>query len=418
MLKSQELQRRQSEVREELSGLAANDTLTDEQRSKMTALDGEYRDNEAKYRAALISEDEQREQAGRELETREGKQWDDLVGQFELRQVALNLDEGRAIDGATAEVVQEMRSQGGYQGCPVPLQALEMRAGETVSTNTPDPVSTANIIGRLFPQSVAAAMGTRMVNVGSGTNEYPVLTDGVSSAWAGSETGIVGGPDQAKTSPFSLKPDHTLGTQVQITRKALKQSGNGLEQAIRRDMRTEIQKALDTVIFQGAGASGEPNGIVSKYSGYGITQHDASASSMDYSTFIDAVAAMMSANAATGMGDVRALVRSEVWSYADGAMFDAGSGITVWDKILSKMGRVVTSDTALAAPATNVSNLLLTTNAGGLAPIFCGIWGGLDVIRDVYTKAHSGQLLITGLMTCDVTASRAEQLRLVKVKSA
>lgn len=417
MLKSQELQRRQSEVREELSVLSNNDTLTDEQRAKMTALDSEYRDNEAKFRAALISEDEQRAEAGRELETREGKEWADLVGGYELRQAALFLDEGKAPEGATAEVIEELRSQGGYQGVPLPLEALEQRAGETVAAGVPDPVSTQGIIDRLFPQSVAASMGARMVNVGSGSNEYPVVTDGVTSAWAGSETGDVGGPDKFAAAPFSLKPDHTLGTQVQITRKSLKQSA-GLEQAIRRDLRTSIQKALDTAIFQGTGASGQPSGIVSKATTYGITEHDASASSLDYSTFVAAVAAMMADNAANGMADVRALVRSEIWTFADGAMFDAGSGITVWDKILSKMGSVTISDTALVAPATNVSKMLLTTNAGGLAPIFVGTWGGLDLIRDVYTKAHSGQLLITGLLTCDVTASRAEQARLVKIKSA
>src|SRR5699024_5884110 len=161
---------------------------------------------------------------GKELETREGKEWSGLVNQYELRQAALFLDEGRAPEGATAEVIEELRNQGGYQGVPLPLEALEQRAGETTSANVPDPVDTQGIIGRLFPQSVAASMGARMVNVGSGSQSYPVVTDGVSSSWATSETTNVGGPDQVKTAPFTLSPDHTLGTQVQITRKSLKQS--------------------------------------------------------------------------------------------------------------------------------------------------------------------------------------------------
>ena len=72
------------------------------------------------------------------------------------------------------------------------------------------------------------------------------------------------------------------------------------------------------------------------------------------------------------MGAVRAMVRSEVWPYADGKAFDTGSGLTQWDKITSKLGNVSISDTALAAPASNVSNMLLTTNAGGLAPMVDG----------------------------------------------
>lgn len=418
MLESARIQGRQSEIRQSMAGLSAKTDPTEDERRSMDELHSEYTGNESRYRAALVAEDDERRDAGAELEGREQRDWASLVGDYELRQVAQHLDDGTALSGQTAEVVEEMRSQGGYRGTPMPVEALEQRAGETVSSGVPDPVSTRNIIDRLFPQSSAAAMGTRMVNIGSGSAEYPIVTDGVSSSWQGSETGTVGGPDQFKTSPFKLAPDHTLGTQVQVTRKSLLQAAN-LEAAIRRDLRTEIGKELDRAIFQGSGTGGEPNGIVSKANAaYGITEFDASASSLDYTTFVSAVAAMMADNAANGMAAVRALVRSEVWTYADGQAFDTGSGLTVWDKITSKLGNVAISDQALAAPATNVSKALLTTNAGGLAPIFVGTWGGIDLIRDPYSKAQSGQLLITGLLTTDVSASRAEQLRVVKVKSA
>ena len=57
-----------------------------------------------------------RREAGADLETRDGKQYAQLVDRFEVRQVALLLDEGRALDGATAEVVAEMRNQGRLPG--------------------------------------------------------------------------------------------------------------------------------------------------------------------------------------------------------------------------------------------------------------------------------------------------------------
>ena len=53
----------------------------------MEALDGEYRSNETRYRAALIAEDEERRDAKDELETRGDREWAELVGRFELRQV-------------------------------------------------------------------------------------------------------------------------------------------------------------------------------------------------------------------------------------------------------------------------------------------------------------------------------------------
>src|SRR3546814_11199860 len=96
----------------------------------METLDAEYRQNEVRYRAALIAEDTERRDAGEELETRGDREYADLLRRFEVRQVALHYDEGRQLDGATAEIVQEMRSKGGYRGIPVPLAALAQSSEE------------------------------------------------------------------------------------------------------------------------------------------------------------------------------------------------------------------------------------------------------------------------------------------------
>ena len=130
MLDSVKFQRRQSEIRQALAGLVGKETPTEDETRSMDTLDKEYRLNETRYRAALIAEDGERRDAGAELETRTDRQFADLISHFELRQIALALDEGRALTGQTAEVVQELRAQGGFQGMPVPWMALERRAGE------------------------------------------------------------------------------------------------------------------------------------------------------------------------------------------------------------------------------------------------------------------------------------------------
>ena len=88
MLQSATIMRRQSEIRSALSELVGVESPTEEQRSQMADLDAEYRTNETRYRAALIAEDEERREAGAELETRDGREFADLVGRFELRQIA------------------------------------------------------------------------------------------------------------------------------------------------------------------------------------------------------------------------------------------------------------------------------------------------------------------------------------------
>ena len=158
--------RRQSEIRQALAGLVGKDKPTDDEVRNIEAMDLEFRSNETRFRGALIAEDTERKDAGAELETRSDREFADLVAGFELRQVALALDEGRALSGRTAEVVTELRSKGGYQGMPVPWGALEQR--NTVAADVPNPLMTRPIIDRLFPASVAARMGAQMIQIDSG----------------------------------------------------------------------------------------------------------------------------------------------------------------------------------------------------------------------------------------------------------
>ncbi|MFW5641776.1 MAG: phage major capsid protein [Roseicyclus sp.] len=417
MLESRKIELRRSEVRQELATLAAKPQPTEDELHQMQQLDGEYRTLEARYRAAVISEDEERREAGADLETREGRQWADLVDRFEMRQVALVFaEEGRALTGETAEVVEELRQAGGYRGVPVPWQALEAREGETVSSGTPDPVQTRPIIDRLFPASVAARMGASMVQIGTGEAEYPVTTSSVSAGWADGETGSVASPTAYVTTDRPLAPDHTLGVQMKLTRKTLKQTGAALEQAVRRDMNGAMAQAMDAAVFLGSGSSGEPTGIFTGASGWGITETaiDAAAS---WDAFRAAVVRFMTANAAGSPAAVRLMIRPEVWAALDGAYIDTGTGVTEWDRLTRNIpaGNIVMATNALAAPtgSPTESDALLTTNAGGTPPIFVGTWGAVDLIRDPYADAASGGLRLTALATMDVTISRAAQLEVL-----
>ncbi|MBC7131709.1 MAG: phage major capsid protein [Roseovarius sp.] len=414
MLDSVKIQRRQSEIRQALAELAGAETLTDETRSKMDAMDREYQDNERRFRAALINEDEQRQAAKGELETRSSREWAEMMAGFEMRQVALHLDEGRQIDGQTGEIVQELRSQGGFRGIPVPWQALEQRAGETISTGTPAPVSTRPIIDRLFPDSMASAMGGQMIAIDQGAAEWPVVTSSVSAGWQASETGDVAAPAAYATTDRAMTPANTLGVQMKITRRSLKQSGSALEQAVRRDMAGAIGQAMDAAVFNGAGASGEPLGVISGAATYGIVE-TAVAATASVAAFRAAVAAFMADNAASGGSAVRAMIRPELWAFLDGKMFDAGSGLTEWDKLAALLGQISTTSNGLAAPSGTpaATTALLTTTTGGVAPFFIGAWGAVDVIRDPFSDAASGGLRLTALATMDVTVARPVQLRVL-----
>lgn len=415
MLDSVKIARRQSEIRQQLAELVGKETPSEDETRSMEGLDTEYRQNETRYRAALIAEDTERREAGEELETRSDREWSEMMAGFEMRQVALALDEGRQLDGRTAEIVTELRSAGGYRGIPVPWQALETRAGETVASGTPNPISTRPIIDRLFPDSVASRMGAQMISIDSGAIEWPVTTSAVSAGWADGETANVAGPTVYATTDRAMSPDHNLGIQMRITRKTLKQSGAALEAAVRRDMANAMGVEMDKAAFLGTGANGQPLGVIPGAATYGITSTavDALAS---WSAFRAAVTRFMVGNAANSPSAVRMMLRPEIWDYLDGALID-GTAISEWDRMLRNIpaANVAMTTNGLAAPSADPleTQSLLTTNAGGVAPIFVGAWGAVDIIRDPYSDAQSGGLRITALATMDLTVARPAQLELL-----
>ena len=414
MLLSTKLELRRSEIRQELATLAAKETPTEEETSQMTALDTEYRQAEQRYRAAIIAEDEERKEAGEEFKFKEDREFSELVDGFELRQIAAALDDNSELSGQTLEVVQEMRQQGSYQGLPVPLEALEVRAGETVASGTPDPIKTKPIIDRLFPNSVAARMGGSLINITNGEVEWPVATAGAVVGWGDGELADVGAATQYTTVDKALAPDHNMGAQMTLSRKALKQSGAALEQAVRRDLNAAISTELDRVAFLGSGSSGQPLGVVTGAGTYGFDVNDVSAAA-SYAAFRAAGVAFMGRNAANSLNDIRLLMRTELLNTLDDTVIEVGSGMTFWDFIAKRFGSVLTTSNALNAPSGSPaeSTAIMTTSVGGVPPFFMGIWGGVDLIRDPYTKAASGQLILTGIVTADVTCSRTEQVGII-----
>lgn len=413
MLQSVTISRRQSAIRKELAVLVGKEKLGDDETRSMESLDSEYQSNETKFRAALIVEDTERREAKDDLETRSEKDYASLVQKFELRQVALHLDEGRALEGATAEIVQEMRAKGGYRGTPVPWAALEKRSGETIASGVPDPLTIAPIIDRIFPDSAAVAMGTQIVNIDNGGLEYPVTTSAVTAGWATTETGAVASPTAYATTNQPLNPNQTLGVQMVLTRKSMKQSGDALEAAVRRDMNGAMAQLLDQAVFLGSGGSGQPSGVL--IGSYGITSTSVAAA-VTWPVFRAAIKRFLIANSANGPGACKVLIRPEVYDTLDGTLFTS-TAVSHWDKMVANIGadNVVMSSNALAAPTGSplASTALLTTAKNGVSPIFMGLWGGVDLIRDPYSGAASGELKLTALVTADVTVSRAAQLQIL-----
>lgn len=407
MLESMKIIRRQSEIRQTLSELVGKEEPSDDETRSMEKLDKEYRTNETRFRAALTAEDQERREAGEELETRSDREFADMVSGFEMRQVALALDENAPLTGRTAEVVEELRNQGGYRGIPIPLAALETRAGETIASGVPEPVQLRPIIDRIFANSVAERLGIQRINIAQGSIAYPVATSGAVFGWQTTELGDVGAQKKYATSERSLSPDQTGGAQMVISRKALKQAGAGLEAAIRRDLQATIGAELDRVVINGTGSAGEPKGIIPGAGDYGIaTETQSPTAEATWAMFRKEIIAFMEANAISGAGAVNLAMTPAIWGDLDGT-YITNTAVTEWDRLVKHVGNPAISNTIPTASA------IMTANVQGVPPGVLGIYGGIDLIRDPYTKASSGELVLTGLVTADFTVPRGLQTRIL-----
>lgn len=406
MLESVKISRRQSEIRQALAALVGKTTPTDDEVRSMSDLDKEFQTNEVRFRASLVAEDAERREAGRDLETRGADEWAKLIGGFEVHQIVRALDEGRALDGATAEVVSEMRGRHGYRGVPIPWAALERRTGETIAGGVVDPKRTMPIVDRLFPDSAAGAMGAQFINIDAGLVEWPVVTSTVAAGWADGETASVAAAQAFATTERTVDPTSTFGVQMKITRKALKQTG-GLEEAVRRDMLSAITQGLDQAAFAGTGLNGQPLGIIEGASTYGINTEDVGGGTT-WADYQKAIAAFITSAALSGTSGVRLAITPAIWTILDGAIFDEGSGVTEWDKLLRTIANPVIT-TQLPAGTS-----LLTVTKNGVAPFTVATWGGIDVIKDPFSDAASGGLRLTGLVTADVTVLRPAQLEILE----
>ena len=96
---------------------------------------------------------------------------------------------------------------------------------------------------------------------------------------------------------------------------------------------------------------------------------------------------------------------------------NSGTSDAEWDRLVKRFGQdaFTISGNALPEDATDKGKhtLLATVTAGEVSPIFVGLWGAVDVIRDPYSDAASGALRLTGLLTADVTVSRAKQIEIL-----
>ena len=174
-------------------------------------------------------------------------------------------------------------------------------------------------------------------------------------------------------------------------------------------MNGAMAEAMDSAVFQGSGAGGQPTGVIN----LAVTPAINTTSVADlnsYGVYRDAVRRLMDNNAAMGTESARVLIKPATWSALDGDTLITGTSDSQWDRLLKRFNR---KNVHISSNALPDDYAILTAVTGGVPPIFCATWGAIDLIRDPYSDAASGGLRLTALATMDVTISRSQQIEIL-----
>ena len=415
----QKLELRRSEIKSRLGELAALDTLTDEQKAETDRLTKEFQEKETQYRAAVIAEGEraQTREFGNDGEAAEIRA---IKRRSSLRNYLDAAGKGVGLAGAEAELndALEIRVGGGVR---VPwtmlLPDVEFRA-DAVSDTTALDGGTAQrpILRRLFGRSILDALGVRIDSVPAGDERVAAcLTAGVA-------------PDQVAESvqkdavkptftTVSLKPKRLTGRYVFTVEQAAQVAG--IEAALRRDLADAVMAKMSNQLIDGDGTAPNVKGFLTA-----LTEPAVPGSESGYADY--------AAVGAQGVDGIHAELESEVCVLLGVASYKHAAQITGNDEFatdaLKRRVKMALTTSYLPAPPSsgnkaNSQDSLIHSRGSDSAEMrgdsVAAMWPSLELIRDIYTKAGEGQVILTWTALWDAeTAYRSGAYQRVKFKLA
>ena len=246
---------------DEMKAIMAKADLTNEDRQRFDAIEGEVRNINADIRRMTLIEEADRHAEAEPVEGRSNGLVD-LERRYNVGKALAEHMDGK-LTGVEAEYTAERRS-GRKDALSVPVSVLlgERRA---VTTTTPGGGPGSNMvqtslgpfIDRLRPVLAVESMGATMLPGLSDNIDLPRLKASGSAGWVAEHTDATA--TDAQFDKVSMSPK-TVTALYEVSRRMLLQAAN-LEPVLRADLGYLLAQAIDGAAIQGGGAN-QPSGIL------------------------------------------------------------------------------------------------------------------------------------------------------------
>lgn len=263
----------------------------------------------------------------------------------------------------------------------VPLDVLEhgrrdlevgtaAEGGYTVQTNL------GSMIELLRNNQVTAAMGAQQITGLRGNLSLPKHAGGATASWVDEEGSV---SDSAQSfGQLALTPKR-LASRTAFSLQLVNQSSVSIENFVRADLMRVVAIELDRAAIAGSGSSNQPTGIISTGSvnsiTFGAAPTWAKVVSFETETAVD--------NAL--MGSLGFLTTPGVKGAWKTTLKDSGVSGYLWE------GEAVNGYKAMATNQVPSNKVIF----GNWAELLVATWGVMSIVVDPYSKAATGQLVIT-----------------------
>lgn len=283
-----------------------------------------------------------------------------------------------------------------FMSNPAEIREYESRQAEerafTTTTQNDGSVAQRPILQRIFGPGIMDSLGVRLDRVPVGQQEYQVFVSGVAPAMTAEGTAaadaVAAGFTQA-----TLKPKRLTG-QYEVTHEMMA-SVAGAEQAFRDDLRNSSSSAMSAAIMTGSTPDVSNPYRVEGFLNEIAAPADAGATAT-FGDYAGSAASAIDGVHASDEMEVFALVAVDVYKHAAG-VYPTSGGESGGEALRRRSRGLRASSYITAAPNTGqAKNNIYWLGAGGVGrgDSVAALWnGGIEFIRDPYTKASQGVVL-------------------------
>ena len=269
--------------------------------------------------------------------------------------------------------------------------------------------SQAAIAERVFTRTVASRLGVAIPTVPVGAAVYPIMTSGTAAEMAADGTAV--DATAAAFTGHNLDPIRVSAAYLFNVRQTLQL--RDFENVLRRDLTALIADKMDDQVINGDGAAPNVNGFLNE-----LPNAAGTSAATNFGHFLAHFTGRVDGINAYNLSDLRAIVGKDSFAQAYSVYRGTNSDVPAYEHVAERVSSLSVSNRIPDKDSNDKQDNIMALSSYPGRNAVMPVWRGLDLIRDVYTNAASGQIRLTAVAFFNFKILRETGWHLFKVQTA